>query len=52
MRADLASRGIAKSDFDLLIASTAIEAGATLVTHDRALHDGSIAELRVEDSLA
>jgi len=51
VRSDLASRGIAKSDFDIVIACTALEAGATLVTHDRAMHDGSIAGLPVEDWL-
>lgn len=52
LRADLEQRGLSKSDFDLLIAATAIENGATLVTNDRALNDGSIAGLSVEDWLA
>jgi tRNA(fMet)-specific endonuclease VapC len=52
LRAELQSRGIAKSDFDLLIAATALDAGATLVTHDQALLDGTIAALPVQDWLA
>jgi tRNA(fMet)-specific endonuclease VapC len=52
VRADLASRGLAKGDFDLLIACTALEEGATLVTNDAALKDGSIARLVVEDWLS
>lgn len=44
-RALLEARGIVKSDFDLLIACTAAEARATLVTSDRALLDGSIPDL-------
>jgi tRNA(fMet)-specific endonuclease VapC len=51
MRADLAARGLAKSDFDLLIACTALEHGATLVTNDGALKDSAIAGLTVEDWL-
>jgi predicted nucleic acid-binding protein len=51
-RASLRVRGIAKADFDLLIASTALALGATLVTGDRALLDGSIAGLQVENWLA
>ena len=51
-RAALRSRGIVKSDFDLIIASTALEADAVLVTDDRALLDGTIAGLRVENWLA
>jgi tRNA(fMet)-specific endonuclease VapC len=51
-RADLAVRGLAKGDFDLLIACTALEHGATLVTNDAALKDGSIEKLVVEDWLA
>jgi predicted nucleic acid-binding protein len=34
-----------------LIASTALEIGATLVTDDKDLRDGSIGELKVEDWL-
>ncbi len=51
VRADLAARGLAKSDFDLLIACSALEHGATLVTNDGALKDGAIAGLAVEDWL-
>jgi tRNA(fMet)-specific endonuclease VapC len=49
VRADLSARGIAKGDFDLLIACTAMEYGATFVTNDGALKDGAIAGLVVED---
>jgi predicted nucleic acid-binding protein len=52
VRADLATRGIAKGDFDLLIVCTALELGATLVTNDAALKDGSIGSLVVEDWLS
>jgi predicted nucleic acid-binding protein len=52
VRAELAARGLAKSDFDLLIACTALEHGATLVTNDGALKDGAIAGLVVEDWLS
>jgi tRNA(fMet)-specific endonuclease VapC len=51
-RAELAARGLAKGDFDLLIACTALELGATLVTNDAALKDGSIEGLSVEDWLS
>jgi predicted nucleic acid-binding protein len=51
VRAELAARGVAKSDFDLLIACTALEHGATLVTNDGALKDGTIPGLVVEDWL-
>jgi tRNA(fMet)-specific endonuclease VapC len=51
-RADLESRGITKSDFDLLIACTALEEDAVLVSSDSALLDGSIAGLRAENWLA
>lgn len=50
-KATLRKRGIAKSDADLLIAATAQELGAVLVTHDQALHDGTIDGLLVEDWL-
>lgn len=50
-RSALESRGIVKSDFDLLIACTALEHDAVLVTSDRGLLDRSIPELRVEDWL-
>ncbi|MDP9002572.1 MAG: type II toxin-antitoxin system VapC family toxin [Myxococcota bacterium] len=52
VRAELAGRGLAKSDFDLVIACTALEHGATLVTNDGALKDGAIAGLVVEDWLS
>jgi tRNA(fMet)-specific endonuclease VapC len=42
VRAGLVARGIAKGDLDLLIACTALEHSATLVTNDAALKDGSI----------
>ncbi len=51
LRATLESSGRRKSDFDLLIACTALDLDATLVTHDRDLLDGSIAGLRTEDWL-
>lgn len=38
-----------KQDIDLYIAATAIDAGATLVTNDRALLDGTITGLSVEN---
>ena len=47
-RAQLERSGRKKSDFDLMIAGTAIEHEATLVTHDAALKDGSIGGLVVE----
>jgi len=50
-RALLESRGVAKSDFDLLIACTALEHDAVLVTSDRGLLDRSIPELQAEDWL-
>lgn len=48
----LRQRGIAKSDADLLIAATALERAATLVTNDHALLDGSIPDLRAENWIA
>jgi tRNA(fMet)-specific endonuclease VapC len=51
LKAELRKVGRAKSDFDLAIASIAVVHGATLVTHDAALLDGSIAGLTVEDWL-
>lgn len=44
-------RGRIKGDFDLVIACTAMETGAVLVTNDGALKDGSIEGLVVEDWL-
>lgn len=51
MKYALRRLGRAKSDFDLAIASIALTHGATLVTHDTALLDGSIDGLAVEDWL-
>ena len=51
VRAQVEKVGRPKSDFDLMIACTAIEQGAILVTHDTALKDGTIANLVVEDWL-
>jgi predicted nucleic acid-binding protein len=50
-RAELESRGRVKSDFDLVIACTAMDGNATLVTNDRALLDGAIPGLRAENWL-
>jgi tRNA(fMet)-specific endonuclease VapC len=52
VRASLAARGRPKGDFDLVIACTALEHGATLLTNDAALKDGDIDGLSVEDWLA
>jgi tRNA(fMet)-specific endonuclease VapC len=52
VRAELAARGVVKSDFDLVIACTALEHGAALVTNDAALKDGAIVGLAIEDWLA
>lgn len=52
VRAQVERVGRPKSDFDLVIACTALEQGATLVTHDAALKDGTIDGLVVEDWLA
>jgi tRNA(fMet)-specific endonuclease VapC len=51
VRAEVERLGRPKSDFDLLIACTALEQSATLVTHDGALKDGAIQALVVEDWL-
>jgi predicted nucleic acid-binding protein len=51
LKADLRQRGITKSDIDLLIATTALDLGATLVTDDGALLAGDIEGLLVEDWL-
>jgi tRNA(fMet)-specific endonuclease VapC len=51
LKAELERRGVTKQDIDLHIAATAIEAGATLVTNDRALLDGTIPGLTVENWL-
>ena len=51
VRAALERKGRPKTDFDLVIACTAIEHGAVLVTNDAALKDGAIEGLVVEDWL-
>ncbi|MGC4093361.1 MAG: PIN domain-containing protein [Polyangiaceae bacterium] len=52
VRAQVERSGRPKSDFDLVIACTALAQQATLVTHDAALNDGTIEGLLVEDWLA
>jgi len=52
IRAALERRGIVKSDFDLLIACTALGQDAVLVTTDQALLDAEIEGLRTENWLA
>jgi tRNA(fMet)-specific endonuclease VapC len=52
IKAILRAKGLAKSDFDLAIASITLAYGGTLITHDAALLDGSIAALLVDDWLA
>lgn len=49
VKAQLRSRGRLKSDFDLMIAATALELGATLVTDDGDLLSGDIAGLIVDN---
>ncbi|HMR09988.1 MAG TPA: type II toxin-antitoxin system VapC family toxin [Polyangiaceae bacterium] len=51
VRAAVERLGRPKSDFDLMIACTALEHCATLVTHDTALKDGAIEGLVFEDWL-
>ena len=51
VRADLERKGRRKTDFDLVVACTALEHGATLVTNDGGLKDGAIDGLVVEDWL-
>jgi tRNA(fMet)-specific endonuclease VapC len=51
-RAGLESRGVVKNDFDLIIACTALDLDAVLVTNDQALLDGSIGGLRTENWLS
>ena len=51
VRADLERRGRPKTDFDLVVACTALEHGATLITNDGGLKDGAIDGLVVEDWL-
>ena len=52
IRAELESRGLVKTDFDLIIACTAMDLEATLVTNDGALLDGSIPGLQAENWLS
>jgi tRNA(fMet)-specific endonuclease VapC len=49
LKAEMGRRGVIKQDVDLHIAATAIEAGATLVTNDGALLDGTIPGLIAEN---
>jgi tRNA(fMet)-specific endonuclease VapC len=51
VRAQVEANGRAKSDFDLLIACSALEYDCILVTNDSALNDGAIAGLVVQDWL-
>ena len=50
-RAALERRGLVKTEFDLVIACTALSLNATLVTNDHSLLDGSIADLKTENWL-
>jgi tRNA(fMet)-specific endonuclease VapC len=52
VRAEVERKGRSKTDFDLVIACTALEHGATLITNDAALKDGAIQNLVVEDWLS
>ena len=49
LKAEMGRQGVIKQDIDLHIAATAIEVGATLVTNDGALLDGTIPGLTVEN---
>lgn len=51
-RAALEAKGVVKSDFDLIIACTALEQEAILVTSDQGLLDDSIPGLRAENWLS
>lgn len=51
LRAQLRGQGVTISDFDLVIASTAVEHDAVLVTDDRGLLQAPISELRTENWL-
>lgn len=51
-RAALERRGLVKTDFDLVIACTALSLKAILVTNDQSLLDGSIADLQTENWLS
>jgi len=48
VKAGLRRQGVTVGDVDLLLAATALDFGATLVTHDSDLLDHPIAGLRVE----
>jgi tRNA(fMet)-specific endonuclease VapC len=52
VKAQLRARGKLKADFDLVIAATALELGATLVTNDGPLLSGDIEGLFVDNWLA
>lgn len=49
IKSTLRLKGLAKGDVDLLIAATALDLDATLVTNDGGLTDGTIPDLRVEN---
>jgi tRNA(fMet)-specific endonuclease VapC len=49
LKATLRAKGVVKTDLDLLIAATALDLDAMLVTNDRALLDGTIPGLTVEN---
>jgi tRNA(fMet)-specific endonuclease VapC len=49
VKAQLRSRGRLKTDFDLMIAATALELSATLVTDDGPLLGGDVAGLLVDN---
>ena len=49
LKAGLRAKGINKTDLDLMIAATALDLGATLVTNDGALLDGTVPGLSVEN---
>lgn len=49
LKAELRKRGLSKSDLDLLIAASAIEENAVLVTDDNALLDNSVPGLVVQN---
>lgn len=51
VRADLERKGRPKTDFDLVVACTALEHGATLITNDGGLKAGAIDGLMVADWL-
>jgi tRNA(fMet)-specific endonuclease VapC len=51
LKARLRRQGLSKSDADLLVASTALQMKATLVTDDGGLRDATAGELKVENWL-